>query len=41
MRQVEPQRGGPIACLDWRQILPFEPAAASQRLGWVALESAR
>jgi hypothetical protein len=40
-RQVEPQRDGPIAPLDWRKILPFEPAAASQRLGWVGLEAAR
>jgi AraC family transcriptional regulator len=41
MREEEPRRGDPIGPLDWRQILPFEPAAASGRLGWVGLEAAR
>jgi AraC family transcriptional regulator len=42
MRQENPEHGsplGPLAAL--RKILPFEPAAASDRLGWVGLEAAR
>src|SRR6516225_9248037 len=41
MREEEPRRSDPIGPLDWRQILPFEAAAASDRLGWVGLEAAR
>ena len=42
MIQVEASpRGDPIGLLDWRRILPYEPAAASDRLGWVGLEAAR
>ena len=41
MRQEEPGSGDPIGPLDWREILPFEVAAASHRLGWVGLEAAR
>jgi AraC family transcriptional regulator len=41
MRQDEPGGGDPIGPLDWRKIVPFEPAAASDRLGWVGLEAAR
>src|SRR5262249_32596561 len=41
MRQEEPVRGGPIGPLDWRQILPFEAAAASDRRGGGGLEAAR
>jgi AraC family transcriptional regulator len=41
MRQEEPGRGGPLGPLDWLKILPFEAAAASDRLGWVGLEAAR
>jgi len=41
MRQEEPGVGGPIGSLDWRKILPFEAAAASDRLGWGGLEAAR
>jgi AraC family transcriptional regulator len=41
MQQEEPGRGDPIGPIDWRKILPFEPAAASDRLGWVGLEAAR
>jgi AraC family transcriptional regulator len=41
MQQEEPGRGDPIGPLNWRQILPFEAAAASDRLGWVGLEAAR
>ena len=40
MRQEEPGVGGPIGSLDWRKILPFEAAAASDRLGWGGLEAA-
>jgi AraC family transcriptional regulator len=41
MREEELRRGDPIGPLDWRKILPFEAAAASDRLGWVGLEAAR
>ena len=40
MRQVEPQPGAPIRPLDWFKLLPFAPAASSDRLGWVGLEAA-
>jgi AraC family transcriptional regulator len=40
-QQEEPEGGGPIGPLDWRKILPFEPAASSDRLGWVGLQAAR
>jgi AraC family transcriptional regulator len=39
--EEESERGDPIGPLDWRRILPFAPAAASDRLGWVGLEAAR
>jgi AraC family transcriptional regulator len=42
MRQEEPGLSnplGPLAVL--RNIIPFEPAAASDRLGWVGLQAAR
>jgi AraC family transcriptional regulator len=41
MRDEEPRHGDPIGPLDWRKIHPFEPCAASDRLGWVCLEAAR
>jgi AraC-like DNA-binding protein len=41
MRQEEPGCGDPIGPLDWLKIVPFEPAAASDRLGWAGLEAAR
>jgi AraC family transcriptional regulator len=41
MRQEEPGRGDPIGPLDWLKIVPFESAAASDRLEWVGLEAAR
>ena len=41
MRQVEPQPGAPIRPLDWFKLLPFAPAASSDRLGWAGLEAAR
>src|SRR5712691_11249921 len=40
MREEEAERGDPIGPLDWPRILPFAPAAASDRLGWVGLEAA-
>jgi AraC family transcriptional regulator len=42
MRQDHTGRGDPVGPLArLRNILPFEPAAASDRLGWVRLEAAR
>jgi AraC family transcriptional regulator len=40
MRQDEPERGGPIGPLDWLKIIPSEPVASSDRLGWVGLQAA-
>jgi hypothetical protein len=34
-------RCDPIGPLDWCRIVPFAPAAASDRLGWEGLEAAR
>jgi AraC family transcriptional regulator len=39
-RHQEPGPGRPIGPLDWLKFVPFEPAAASDRLGWVGLEAA-
>ena len=41
IREEAAERGAPIGLLDWRRILPYEPAVASGRLGWVGLEAAR
>ena len=41
IREEAAERGAPIGLLDWRRLLPFAPAAASDRLGWVGLEAAR
>jgi len=41
MRQEELGRGGPLDPFDERKTLPFEAAAASDRLGWVGLQAAR
>ena len=41
MMRGEESRGDPIRPLDWRRILPFAPAVASDRLEWVGLEAAR
>ncbi len=42
MRQEEPGLGGPLGPLAaLRKIIPFEAAAASDRLGWVGLQAAR
>src|SRR5262249_54139658 len=40
MRQQEPGRSDPSRPRDWFKSPPFEPAAASDRLGWVGLEAA-
>jgi hypothetical protein len=40
MRQDEPRHGDPIGPKDWHKLLPFEPAPASDRLGWAGLEAA-
>jgi AraC family transcriptional regulator len=37
--QIEPRVDGPIGPLDWWKFLPFEPAAVSDRLGWVGLQA--
>ena len=39
MRREEPMHGGPIGPLDWLKAIPFEPAAWSDRLGWVGMEA--
>ena len=39
MPEQEPIHGGPIGPLDWLKAIPFEPAAWSDRLGWVGLEA--
>ena len=41
MRREEAEARRPDRALDWLKIIPFEPAAASDRLGWVGLEAAR
>src|SRR3954452_7321204 len=42
MQQKEPELGEPLRPLAvLRKIIPFEAAAASDRLGWVGLEAAR
>src|SRR5262245_33163937 len=40
MQEEAAGRGDPIGPLDWLKIALFEPAAASDRLGWVGLEAA-
>src|SRR5262245_8557774 len=41
MRHQEPQPGGPIGPLDCLKLVPFEPDASSDRMGWVGLEAIR
>jgi AraC family transcriptional regulator len=41
MPQHEPGPGDRIEPSYWRKIIPFDPFAASDRLGWVGLEAAR
>lgn len=40
-REEVSERDAPIGLLDWRRILPYAPAVASDRLGWVGLEAMR
>src|SRR5260370_38496597 len=39
MPEEEPIHASPIGPLDWLKAIPFEPAASSDRLGWVGLEA--
>jgi AraC family transcriptional regulator len=41
MRQEDPERSDPIRPVDWRKVIPFQAVAASDHLGWMALEAAR
>jgi len=41
MREAESRGGDSIRPLDWLKLLPHEPAASSDRLGWAGLEAAR
>jgi AraC family transcriptional regulator len=41
MQQEEPRRGDLLRPLDWHKSLPLEPAAASDRMGWVGVEALR
>jgi AraC family transcriptional regulator len=41
MSVEEPRPGEPIGPGDWLEIVPFEAAAASDRLGWTGLQAAR
>ena len=41
MRQAEPRLGGALGPIELRKLVPFEPCAASDLLGWVGLEAAR
>jgi AraC family transcriptional regulator len=41
MPQQEPSPGDSIDPLDWWKLLPFAPAATSDRLGWAGLQAVR
>jgi AraC family transcriptional regulator len=41
MQQEKPGPGGPLGPIELRKLVPFEPCAASDGLGWVGLEAAR
>jgi hypothetical protein len=41
MPEKVPGCGDPMGLLDWLKILPFEPVASSDQLGWIGLEAAR
>jgi AraC family transcriptional regulator len=41
MGQEEPRLGGPLGPIALRKLVPFEPCAVSDPLGWVGLEAAR
>jgi AraC family transcriptional regulator len=40
MMEAASRHGDPIGPRDWHKLLPFEPAPASDRLGWTGLEAA-
>ena len=41
MQHEEPGPGGPLGPIELRRLVPFEPSAVSDALGWVGLEAAR
>jgi AraC family transcriptional regulator len=41
MGQEEPRLDGPLGPIELRKLVPFEPHAASDLLGWVGLQAAR
>jgi AraC family transcriptional regulator len=41
MQLEEQARDVPLGPLDWREVIPFQAVAASDRLGWVGLQAAR
>jgi AraC family transcriptional regulator len=41
VRRQEPSPGDPLGPIALRQLVPFEPSATSDALGWVGLEAAR
>jgi AraC family transcriptional regulator len=41
LTMVAHESRGPLGSLELRMLVPFEPCAASDRLGWVGLEAAR
>jgi AraC family transcriptional regulator len=41
MQQEEQARDVPLRPRDWREVIPFQAVAASDRLGWVGLQAAR
>jgi AraC family transcriptional regulator len=40
-RPEQPRPGGPLGPVELRKLVPFEPSAVSDRLGWVGMEAAR
>jgi hypothetical protein len=41
MQQEDRGPGGSLGPIELRQLVPFEPCAVSDPLGWVGLEAAR
>ena len=41
MQQAEPQPRDSLGPLEWLRLLPHEPAASSDGLGWAGLQAAR
>jgi AraC family transcriptional regulator len=41
MQVKEQARDVPLGPLDWREVIPFQAVAASDRMGWVGLQAAR